>query len=190
MGAVRSVLMLPVRVVTGVGAVSVGLPAALAAAGRLPADAARVIEAATDLVIRIENLTAEVDRVASDVRRTAAQTAEIVDEARQAVLEARGAIERVDLVVDEFRPAMRDAAPLLTEFTARATTRNVAAVVDALDVLPELTGLVVPAVRNLVELIPELDLVIERLDNVGKVVEGLPGARLLMRRAEAAAADS
>jgi len=43
-----------------------------------------------------------------------------------------------------------------------------------------------PALRNLADLTPELEHLAERLDSVGEIVEGIPGARFLRGRAQAA----
>ncbi|MDX6327409.1 MAG: hypothetical protein QOK15_3763 [Nocardioidaceae bacterium] len=44
-----------------------------------------------------------------------------------------------------------------------------------------------PALDGMGNLIPQLDGVTDRMDNVGQVVEGLPGAKLLRRRGRARA---
>jgi hypothetical protein len=49
--------------------------------------------------------------------------------------------------------------------------------------LPDLIRPAVPAMQALAQLMPELEQLTERLDGVGQVVEGIPGTKMLRRRA-------
>ena len=54
---------------------------------------------------------------------------------------------------------------------------------DPEGMLPDLIRPAVPAMQALAALMPELEQLTERLDGVGQVVEGIPGAKMLRRRA-------
>ncbi len=162
------VLAMPGQLVTGALVVSGVAVDTTRTAARLPADAAELLSRAAQLIDRVET---------------------VLDHVEEQVTGASVALRRVDDLVELFAPAVGALAPLAGEVADRARPQHVAAIFQGLDLLPELTGMIVPAVRNLVELIPELDLLIERLDNVGKIVEGLPGARRFKRRGEANQGD-
>ena len=54
-----------------------------------------------------------------------------------------------------------------------------------LDEVPNLVDRLQPALDGMGKLGPHLQDVTERMDNVGQVVEGLPGAKVLRRRGQA-----
>lgn len=169
-------------VIRGLGALPGKAQRAMSTTVRLPAEVVGLIGEAQALVGRLAALLDRVDRQLD-------QVSSITADAAASVRQADDAVRVADELLAAYRPMLHTLAPVAEEVSRLATKQHAAAVFAGLDVLPQVTGMVVPAVRNLVELIPELDLVIERLDNVGKIVQGLPGAQRFLRRGEARAAE-
>ena len=150
-----------------------GVP--LAVAGRFAALPATAVRGALPLVTLAQNALALLDAAASLLHRA------------NALLDRLDPLlDRIDGLLDTTDRAMRQAAPFVDELATSVTRDHARAFAVGLDMLPELESMALPAMRNLVALIPELDLVLERLDSIFDIIEGMPGAQRFKRRAAAA----
>jgi ABC-type transporter Mla subunit MlaD len=94
------------------------------------------------------------------------------------VSEARSVLARAGAVVDRAETDLDEAARGLRPEQVRSLGR-------LLDLVPDVLDQIEPALRNLADLAPELEQVTERVDDVGQIIEGLPGAKVLRRRGRA-----
>ncbi len=98
---------------------------------------------------------------------------------------ASAELRRAVALLVEHRSTLQQAGATASHAADRVTTDHVDAVAHLLDLVPDLLDLVVPALRGMADISPELDQLTDRFDSVGQIVEGLPGAKRLRRRGEA-----
>jgi hypothetical protein len=159
----HTIRTMPGQIADGVSALTGAAGHVTTAVTRVPSDVLALLGRAEDLVTRIEILLPALEQQ----------------------------LDRVDVVTIRAErmlafaePLVESGEPLARAFTAHAKPEHVVSIMTMLDLLPEISVRIVPAVQSLVELTPELDLLIERFDNVAKIVQGIPGARLFQRRTE------
>ena len=151
-----------------------------------------VVERAGRAVSRAESDLDDVEALMRRVDGTAEAAGEVVGVAAQLLATAGASTElagelvaRLQRLQDLYEPPLRALAPVLTETAARLRPEQARSVARLLDLVPRVLDQIEPALRNLASLTPELEQVTERVDNVGQIVEGLPGAKLLQRRGRA-----
>jgi hypothetical protein len=132
-----------------------------------PARASALVERLARDLDEVEALIRRVDRTLDAVAAVVDSAAGVAADAAVKTGFAGEVIGRLQRLVDLYEPPLRALAPVLTDLAPR--------VLDQIE----------PALRNLANLAPDLAQVTERVDNVGQIVEGLPGAKLLQRRGEA-----
>lgn len=139
-----------------------------------------------------------VEALLDEVAALVAAVAVLRDEAAVLVTAASGVVthgaqavglleeqaHRVQRLLDLYEPDMRALAPVAGRAAAELTPRHLTNLADALGRLPDLLELAEPALKNLAGLAPELKDVTDRVENVGQIVEGIPGAGMLRRRTE------
>lgn len=152
------------------------IDAVLGAATRPAQAAADLVASAWRVVGRVDAALERVEGLIDDVAATNAHAQAVVDRIDAT---SRQAAEAVDLGSAELRRA-----------TDRLSVEHVDAVAHLLELVPELLDLVVPALRGMADLTPELDRLTDRFDTVGQIVEGLPGAKRLRRRGEEREVDA
>lgn len=130
------------------------------------------------LVDRIEPLPGVAAEALTEVREIALGAA-----ATRALAEEQ--VQRLRRLVDDYEAPLRALAPLLVQASRELHPRHLAGIASLLDQLPGLVNRLEPALTSMAELAPEMEAVTERMDNVGQVVEGLPGAKALRRRGKA-----
>lgn len=153
----HTIRTMPGHIAEGVSAFTGAAGHATTAVTRAPAELLTVLGRVEGLVTRLENLMPGIEEQ----------------------------LDRVQKMVDFAEPLVEASEPYTRAFAENAKPEHIASITAMLDLLPEITPRIVPAVQSLVELIPELDLLIERFDNVAKIVQGMPGARRFQRRTEA-----
>jgi ABC-type transporter Mla subunit MlaD len=137
----------------------------------VPARARRLGERLARDLDEVEALIRRVDRTLDAVAAVVDSAAGVTADAAARTDAAGAVIGRLQRLVDLYEPPLRALAPALV------------------DLVPRVLDKVEPALRNLANLAPNLEQVTERVDNVGQIVEGLPGARLLQRRGQAKEED-
>jgi ABC-type transporter Mla subunit MlaD len=138
------------------------------------------------VLTRVEGLVDDVDAVADSAAATAAKAAAIAERADGVAARAEAVTGRVETVMDKYGDSLGDLAPLARDAAAGLTTAHVTALISALDQLPEVVDLITPAMRGLAALAPDLDELLDRLNAVGEIVEGLPGASMFRKRGQSA----
>lgn len=129
------------------------------------------LERANRVTVDAASLAVEVDAIARGVEATRALAEE----------QAR----RVTTLMDLYEPILTSVRPVVGQLARAVTPAQLAGVLALLEELPKLVDRLEPALVGMAGVVPELEGVTEKMDNVGSVVEGLPGAKLLRRRGQA-----
>lgn len=166
--------------------------AVFGAATRPAQAAADLLGSAWSIVGRIDDALERVEALIDDATATNAHAQAVVDrvdatsrQAAEAVDLASGELRRAVGLVVEHRTTLQRAGATAAHAADRVTAEHVDAVTHLLDLVPDLLDLVIPALRGMGDLTPELDQLTDRFDSVGQIVEGLPGAKRFRRRGEA-----
>lgn len=128
-------------------------------------------DASLQLVERAGVVAEFTDTVATEVR----STRDLAEEQ----------VRRMQRLLDAYQPILESLAPLSRGAASALRPVHVSGLVALLDELPHLVDRLQPALDGMGHLAPHLDEVTDRMDTVGKVVEGLPGAKVLRRRGQA-----
>jgi hypothetical protein len=173
-----------------------------AAAADAVGTAVALVPRAADALTRVEAL---LDRVEAVVERTDAavaageeatvrthallDTAEIVTrEAGRHSDAAAGLLDRADVAMRAWEPTARRLAPSADRFVGSLDGREVDAAITLVDRLPtvldHVENDVLPVLRNLDRVGPDLHEVLEVVEDLRRVITGLPGVGLLRRRGD------
>jgi ABC-type transporter Mla subunit MlaD len=152
----------------------------------------RLLNRADLIVARVEYKLDEFDKLtdrANDLIEKADKVADatesVTQEARLTREVAEHQLGRLRHLLDLYQPLMERLAPLGDEMAAVIRPSHVRGIVSLLNEIPNLVDRIEPALEGMGNLLPHLDSVTDRVDTVGQVVEGLPGAKLLRRRGQA-----
>jgi septation ring formation regulator EzrA len=159
---------------------------------RLAGQAETLLDRLELLLSRAEEKVDEVDgllRRMQALEQAATRTVEAAYTATTGIQQTRmladEQAQRLRHLVDDYEPALRAMTPLLAEAARTLHVRHLAGIATLLDQLPDLVDHIQPALTGMAGIAPEMTQVTERMDNVGQVVEGLPGAKALRRRGQA-----
>ncbi len=181
----------PTAVLGGAAAAADAIETAL---GLVPR-AAVAMDRVEALLDRLDALTDRADalvtRADETTRRTHGMldTAEIVTrDAGRAVDGATGVLDRVDHTLTTWEPPLRKLAPAAKRFADGLDEAEVTAAISLVDRMPTLLDHVendvLPMLQNLDRVGPDLHEVLEVVQDLRRVVTGLPGIGLLRRRGE------
>jgi hypothetical protein len=131
-------------------------------------------------VTEVARASAVITEQAAEVATAAGHT---TAEVARVTLAAATVTRQAEELVSLYRPVLTEASPALDELAQLVEPHHARAMVQAVQMLPDLLRPAVSAMESLAQLMPEIEQLTERLDNVGQVVEGIPGARMLRRRA-------
>ena len=154
--------------------------------------ATRLLNRADLIVARLEHKLDELDELTNrsynlidKADRAAEATQSIAQEAHATREFAEQQLNRMRQLLDMYQPLMERLAPLGDEVAAVLKPAHVRGIASLLNEIPNLVDRLEPALDGMGNLLPHLDSVTDRMDTVGQVVEGLPGANLLRRRGQA-----
>lgn len=154
--------------------------------------AGQLLDRAELIVARLEHKLDELDALTETTSQVVGRAAEVTaytdtlsHQARDTRQRAEEQVGRMEHLLDTYQPLLESLAPLGREAASTLRPDHVRAMVSLLDKMPDLVGLLQPALDGMGGLLPHLQDVTERMDTVGQVVEGLPGARTLRRRGQA-----
>jgi hypothetical protein len=154
-----------------------------------PARVEALLRRAEELLDRTEATRAKAAAVASAAADIVESASVVAQSARATTSSAQEAVARVEKLYDVFSEPLQELSPLVAEASDALTVQHVQSLAQLMDQVPQVLDLVAPAMRNLAVFAPDLDDLAGRLNAVGEIVEGLPGAGLLRRRGQAAEAD-
>ena len=154
--------------------------------------ASRLLNRADLIAARVEHKLDELDAITEESQtllhegRRVADTAGGVAAAAQGTRElAEEQVTRLRRMLDLYQPVLESLAPLGSEVATALRPVHLRGLVSLLNELPQLVDQIEPALEGMGAMLPEMREVTDRMDNVGQVVEGLPGAKLLRRRGQA-----
>lgn len=158
---------------------------------QLLADATEILDQGGELVRRVAVLVETVELLVADIALIAARADEVVNKAdivaesaAQTLSEVGQQLRVTRALLDAYAPSLVRLEPVVQQVSDSVEPRHVEAVAQLLDVVPEAIDLVLPALKGLGDLTPELTQLADRFEDIGQIVEGLPGAGLLKRRGE------
>jgi hypothetical protein len=181
-------------------------PAAVLGGAAAAADAVEtaigLVPRAADALARVERLLDKVELVADRadqvVRRadeTTARTHTILDaaetvtrDAGRTVVGATGVLDRVDHSLGVWEPMLRKLAPAAKRFADGLDESEVTAAITIVDRLPlvldHMENDVLPMLQTLDRVGPDLHEVLEVVQDLRRVITGLPGIGLLRKRGD------
>ncbi len=157
--------------------------------------AAEAMDRLEDLMDRVDRVVTRADQVvtrADEATRRShgvVDTAEIVTrDAGRTVEGTLGLLERVDTSLTSWEPSLRRLAPAAQRFADSLAAAEVSAAISLVDRMPALLDHVendvLPMLQNLDRVGPDLHEVLEVVEDLRRVVTGLPGIGLLRKRGE------
>lgn len=166
-----------------------GVQLAVGEALEMLSRAQRMMNRAEELVVRFEDLAARAGALAlateavvtgaGAVTAGAATTADLVDVE----------VQRLRVLVGMYDEQVVALAPVLAEAAISWQPHHVRALAQVVGVMPEMMAMAEPALVALADLAPDLQKLGDKMNDMGEVVDGIPGAGLFRRRAQSAGAD-
>ncbi len=154
--------------------------------------AQRLLGRLEDLAGRAEDRLAELDGLLVEGDRVLTDASGVADQARDVAVAVGGTRElaeaqvlRIRALLDLYLPTLEALVPLGREAAGLLRPIHLRGLARLLDELPGLVDRLEPALDGMGTMTPHLEEMTERMDTVGQVVEGLPGAKLLKRRGQA-----
>ena len=181
----------PAAVIGGAAAAAGAVETAISLVPRA-ADALDRVELLLD---RVEKMVDRADQVVTRADETAARTHAILDttevvsrDAGRAADGAAGVLDRVDRALGDWEPTLRRLAPSAKRFAEELDDHEVTAAITLVDRLPVVLGHmendVLPMLQTLDRVGPDLHEVLEVVQDLRRVLTGLPGIGLLRKRGE------
>lgn len=153
-------------------------------AGRLLDRADLVIARLERKVDEVETLIERSDELTSKADGVVASTAIVTDAIGATRRHAEQEVDRLRGLLDLYQPMLQALAPLGTEAAAALKPSQLRNLTRLLDQVPGFVDSIGPALESMARMTPHLEGVTDRMNNVGQVVEGLPGAKLLKKRGQ------
>ena len=181
----------PATVIGGAVAAADAVETALGLVPRAAGALSRV-EALLD---RLEGVADRADQLVTRVDATTERAAAVVGtaelvtrDASRTVDGAKGVLDRADRSLQAWEPALRRLAPSLDRFADALHPDEVTAAIGLVDRMPQLLDHVendvLPVLKNLDRVGPDLHEVLEIVEDLRRVITGLPGIGLLRKRGE------
>ena len=123
---------------------------------------------------------------AGDVAQSGRQVADGAGRTRD---HAEQQVRRIQALLDLYLPTLESLTPVAREAATLLSPAHLRGLARLLDELPNLVDRIEPALEGMGSMAPHLEDMTDRMENVGQVVEGIPGAKLLKRRGEAREKD-
>jgi hypothetical protein len=162
--------------------------------------AADALTRAEALLDRAERVVAHAEAVVDEaaesnakVRATVETVAIVTRDAGRRVEGASGLIDRMDTLLGTWEPLGRKLAPQAARFADNLSDHEVDAAITLIDrmpvVLEHMDTDLLPVLRTLDRVGPDLHELLEVVEDLRRVVTGLPGVGLLRRRGESEPPD-
>jgi hypothetical protein len=156
-----------------------------------------VVDRAEVSVDRVDTVMVDVEASVVGVTAVSAAAAEQVDLVRKVAIKAdrtaagaQGLVDRADRMVGEIEPVSRKAVPIATSLVDSIDTKEVEAAIQMIDRMPEMLESldrdVIPMMRRLDQVGPDVHALLETVEDLRTMVENLPGMSFVRRRAEEA----
>jgi hypothetical protein len=192
----------PSDVVAGARAALGWTDDAVAVVAALPERVSGLLDAVEALVARVDDVATRVEAVVTRAEAVVARAERTADGATVVVTSAGEITERAGELVssvdatstgaqellDTFQPMAQRAAPLARQFIEEFSEAEVHALIRLIDQVPVFTehmeSDIMPILATLDRVGPDVHELLEVLKDVRLAIEGIPGFRLLRRRAD------
>ena len=160
------------------------VPRAAAAMSRLEA----LLDQAESAVRRTDAVLTSAEDAAERTRSTMDAVDAVTRDAGRRVEATAGVLDRADSALGQWEPTLRVLAPQAKRFAESVTEREVDAAIALVDRLPmvleHLESDVLPVLSKLDQVGPDLHELLEVVEDLRRVLTGLPGVGLLRRRGD------
>jgi hypothetical protein len=148
-----------------------------------------VVDRAEAVVGRAEAVVDEAAESNAKVRTTVDAAAIVIRDAGRRVDGAGGLVDRVDTLLGAWEPVVRNLAPQAVRLADGLSPHEVDAAISLIDRMPVVLEHVdtdlLPVLKTLDRVGPDLHELLEVVEDLRRVVTGLPGVGLLRRRGDA-----
>jgi hypothetical protein len=167
--------------------------AVTASAESTVAETRAIATAAAGAVAEVTALTTKAGTAVGEVTALTTKAGTAVGEVTVIATRAAAVAGEVELMVGDYSPTLRQAAPLAARFVSELTPDEVTAAIRMIDELPalqrHLVHDVMPLLGKLDQVGPDLHKLLEVTEDLHLAIAGLPGLRMLRRRGEERVAD-
>ncbi len=165
--------------------------AVLGAATRPAYAAADLLGSAWRIVSRVDDALERIEVLIGDIEATNAHAQAVTDRVDATARQAAASVDQFSAEVHravgsltEHHEALEAGGRVLDHAGRVLTVEHVDSAARLLELVPDLIDLVIPALRGMAGVSPEIGQLAERFDSVGQIVEGMPGAKRLRQRGE------
>jgi hypothetical protein len=166
----------------------------LARTERLLARIEEVVDRAEASVSRVDAVMVDVEAAVVGVAAVSAAAAEQVDLVRKVAVKAdrtaagaQGLVDRGDRMLTDAEPVVRAALPMARTLVDSIQAHEIDAAVQMIDRMPEMLESldrdVIPMMRRLDQVGPDVHALLETVEDLRTMVENLPGMSFVRRRA-------
>ena len=152
-----------------------------------------LLDRAEAVITRAEAVVDEAAESNAKVRAAVDAVAVVTRDAGRRVEGAGGLVDRMDTMLGTWEPVGRRLAPQATRFAEHLSDHEVDAAITLIDrmpvVLEHIDTDLLPVLRTLDRVGPDLHELLEVVEDLRRVVTGLPGVGLLRRRGDAEPPD-
>lgn len=156
-------------------------------------DVQGVLEEARTVAGDAAQVVNEAARVSTSAEKIVSRAGAVSDDASRAVVEAQRTAATADELLRMFEPTARRAAPMAERFVDELSPEEVDAAIRVVDQLPVLTehllSDVLPILRTLDRVGPEIHELLEVSHDVRRAILGIPGFGFFRRRGEGRISD-
>ena len=153
-----------------------------------------LLDRAEGVIARTEAVVDEAAESNAKVRATVDAAGIVTRDAGRRVDGAGGLVDRMDTMLGTWEPVGRKLAPQATRFAEQLSSHEVDAAISLIDrmpvVLEHLDSDLLPVLRTLDRVGPDVHELLEVVEDLRRVVTGLPGVGLLRRRGESEPPDA
>lgn len=157
--------------------------------------AAAALDRVEALLDRVDRVMSRVEGVAEAAAQTNVEAAAIVTDAGRVTRRAgravdgvTGVTDRADVALQAWEPTLRRLAPQADRFASALSEQEVDAAIALVDKLPvvldHVENDVIPVLTSLDRVGPDLHEVLEVVEELRRIITGLPGIGLLRRRGD------
>ncbi len=140
------------------------------------------------VVDHAELVIGRIDEVVTESDGTVERVNLVTTKADRTMAGATGLVDRADSLLSSVEPVARQGVPIATKIVESISPQEVDAAVSLLDRLPtvlaHLEDDVLPLLRQLDAVGPDVHAILETVQNLQGAIEALPGMGLLKKRAE------
>lgn len=154
---------------------------------------AEALTAAEALLMRVDKVVASIEATCNEAQAVVKRVAAVADRAAPIVEQAADLTSQVAPLLEQFQPTLKKLQPILDRITSTTDPDEVAAVVEMVNLTPELvTKLqtdIIPVIDTLGTVAPDVRDLLDVSKELNGMLAGLPGLGRIKRKVEEKQAD-